>query len=185
LSFSPKVAVIGGALLLASVAGVALFLAPAEGDGPATAPIAGINISPGALYATRFPDTAGHVQELGQWQQKLLVINFWATWCAPCREEMPILDRMQQKYGGNGLQIVGIAVDSTSNVINFAKSNPMTYPLLPDERLAIEFSKRLGNRLGLLPHTAIVRPGGDIIFLKLGVLKEAELDALIQRNIPK
>jgi thiol-disulfide isomerase/thioredoxin len=110
-------------------------------------------VTPGVIYTASFTDLEGKSQSLGQWQKKLLVINFWATWCAPCKEEMPIFAKLQQSFMSNGVQFIGIAADSKLNVANFAQKSPVGYPLYPDESGAIAFSKRLGNRLGLLPLT--------------------------------
>ncbi len=90
-----------------------------------------------------------------------------------------MLSKLQETYGANGLQIVGIAVDSRQNVANFAKKLPSSYPLLADEIRAIEFSRRLGNRLGLLPFTAVVRPGGEVIFSRMGVVTERQIVDLV------
>jgi len=141
-----------------------------------------IDVSAGAIYSARFTDTDGKDQVLGQWQHQLLVINFWATWCAPCKEEMPMFAKMQKEYRAQGLQIIGIAVDSRENVLNFAQKFPVGYPLFPDELRAIEFSRRLGNRLGLLPFTVVVRPGGDVIFSRTGIMTESEMIDLIVKG---
>lgn len=143
-----------------------------------------IAASAGAVYTTKFPDLQGNSQALGQWDRKLLVLNFWATWCGPCKEEIPILVKLQAKFGNRGLQIVGIAADTSVNVVNFAQNTSINYPLLMDEAGALQLSKRLGNRLGLLPHTVMLSPGGDIIYTKLGIISEAELDRIISQNAP-
>ena len=177
-----------GVACLLTLSGIALWLdrpAPNRGmltGGPA---VEKIDASAGAIYSVGFPDLEGREQSLGQWQNKLLIINFWATWCAPCKEEMPIFAKLQQTYGSRGLQIVGIAVDSSINVANFSQKSPMGYPLLVDEARAIEFSKRLGNRLGLLPFTLVLKPGGDIIFTRLGIVTEREMVDLIVKNLVK
>jgi thiol-disulfide isomerase/thioredoxin len=155
--------------------------APASAD-PAASPA---QITAGVLYAASFPDVTGKSQSLGQWQRELLVINFWATWCAPCKEEMPLLADLQQKYAKNGVQFVGIAADTSANVANFAQKVPLGYPLLPDESRAIEFSKRLGNRLGLLPHTVVIAPGGEVVYARLGVVKAVEFESILQQYMPK
>ena len=174
------VAVIAAGLL--SLAGLAMWIGQ---SGAPTAKLSELDVSAGTIYTSSFPDTEGKQQSLGQWQHKLLIINFWATWCGPCKDEMPIFAKLQKKYGANGLQIIGIAADLPSNVVNFDKKLNVGYPLLPDEARAIEFSKRLGNRLGLLPHTVIVRPGGDVLKSQLGAINEAEFEAIIVKNLPK
>jgi thiol-disulfide isomerase/thioredoxin len=142
-------------------------------------------VTSGVIYAASFTDLDGKPQSLGQWQKKLLVINFWATWCAPCKEEMPIFAKLQQSFASNGVQFVGIAADSRQNVSNFVQKTPVGYPLYPDESGAIDFSKRLGNRLGLLPHTVVVAPGGGVVYTKLGQITEADFAAILQQNLPK
>lgn len=82
------------------------------------------------LFAAKLPDALGNPRPLEQWRGKILVINFWATWCPPCREEMPILSRLQTKHAGNGVQIVGIALDTAENVAQYAAMRPASYPLL-------------------------------------------------------
>ncbi len=176
--------------LAAAALGVSHFAAPNKAPvrpeaQQSSGEIAKLELTPGVLYATSFPDVSGKAQNLGQWQRDLLVINFWATWCAPCKEEMPLLADLQQKYAKNGVQFVGIAADNSANVANFAQKIPLGYPLLPDESRAIEFSKRLGNRLGLLPHTVVVTPGGEVVYSKLGVVKQAEFEAILQQFMPK
>jgi thiol-disulfide isomerase/thioredoxin len=142
-------------------------------------------MTPAVLYASTFSTVDGKRVSLGQWQDKVLVVNFWATWCGPCKEEMPIFDRLQQKFGANGVQFIGIAADSTAKVANFQKQLPVSYPLLPDEVGAIDFSKRLGNRLGLLPHTVVFAPGGGVVYAKLGVVEEREFSEILQKSIKK
>ncbi len=172
-------------LALAVLAGIAVWLdkAPVEEGNRIRAPE--IAASAGAIYATKVVDAAGNEQMLGRWSGKLLVINFWATWCAPCREEMPMLDRLQEAHGPNGLQIVGIAADSRSNVDNFAKSAKLSYPLFSDENGAIELSKRLGNKFGLLPFTAVIRPGGEVLMVQTGMINEAQMSAIVSKHAPK
>ena len=96
-----------------------------------------------------------------------------------------MLARMQEKYAVQGLQIVGIAVDSRENVAKFSQNSPVGYPLLPDEVRAIEFSKRLGNRLGLLPFTVVVKPGGEVIFSRVGTIAEPEMIDFVMKNAIK
>lgn len=138
----------------------------------------GSSATAAVIYAASFTDLNGRRQSLGQWSNRLLVINFWATWCAPCVEEIPMLVRMQEKYASSGLKIVGIAADSPLNSAKFAQKLAINYPVLPDESQAIEFSRRVGNRLGLLPFSIILSPAGEIVMTKLGMLTEEELTSL-------
>jgi thiol-disulfide isomerase/thioredoxin len=145
----------------------------------------GSDATASVIYATSFPDLTGKQQPIAQWSQRLLIINFWASWCAPCLEEVPLLVRMQQKYQGRGLQIIGIAADSQLNSAKFTQKLAINYPILPDESRAIAFSKRAGNRLGLLPFSVVLGADGQIVMTKLGVFSEPELETLIIKHLPK
>lgn len=169
-----------GIALLLLFGGLALWLDRQSTPDPFRTPVKRqVDLSPSTIYAAQFTDTFGKEQELGQWQHHLLIINFWATWCAPCKEEMPLLAKMQNKFRSQGLRIVGIAVDSRENVAKFLENHTTDYPVYPDEVRAIEFSKRLGNRLGLLPFTVAVRPGGEVVFSRLGILKEQDIADIV------
>jgi thiol-disulfide isomerase/thioredoxin len=199
----PKLALIVGALVIVLLAFVALCVGWLAGQGKSNAQVeqeklvapvisgaaptslTPAAVTPSVLYATTFTGLDGKSVSLGHWQNKLLVINFWATWCGPCKEEMPVFDRLQNKLSIKGVQIVGIGADSSANIANFVKNTPVAYPLLPDEAGAIALSKRLGNRLGLLPHTIVMRPGGEVVYAKLGVINEGEFEEILLKNIPK
>lgn len=189
-----KFFVLVGAVLL-SLAGVALYLdhryapdpVPMQVEGaaqPSAAPSTA-DASAGAIFALSKVDQAGKSQAFAQWSGKLLVINFWATWCAPCIEEMPMFAQVQRAQFANGLQIIGIAADSVANVQAFAAKMKIDYPLFADEANAISFSKRLGNRLGLLPHTIAIAPNGQIVFNKIGKVTNEELRALVHSFAPR
>jgi thiol-disulfide isomerase/thioredoxin len=133
------------------------------------------------LLALSLPDTAGKEQSFGQWKGKLLIVNFWATWCEPCRDEMPQFVETQQRFGANGLQFVGIAIDQADKVQQFATEIHLNYPALIGGYGAIELSKTLGNRLGALPFTVIVDRSGHIVHTQLGRLNESQLQSFIKQ----
>jgi thiol-disulfide isomerase/thioredoxin len=124
-----------------------------------------------ALWALSLPDPTGQPQPLAQWRGKVLVVNFWATWCAPCREEMPELIDAQNEYGAKGLQIVGIAVDNVDKVQQFAKEIKLNYPALIGGYGAMDLSKDLGNSLVALPFTLILDRDGKVAYTHLGPVK--------------
>jgi len=134
-----------------------------------------------ALLAIALPDVDGREQALGQWRGKVLVVNFWATWCAPCREEMPEFVRVQTEFGGAGLQFVGIAIDEVDKVRPFAAQIGVNYPLLIGGYGAMELSKSLGNRLLALPFTIIVNRAGEVAHTQLGPLRDAQLRSIVGR----
>ena len=131
------------------------------------------------LLGVALPDAEGREQSLGQWKGKVLVVNFWATWCAPCREEMPEFVAAQRELGGKGLQFVGIAVDQADKVREFSTEIGLNYPALIGGYGAIELSKALGNRLGALPFTVIVDRSGRIAHTQLGTLREPSLRSIV------
>ena len=132
------------------------------------------------LLAAKLPDVSGIPQPIEQWRGKILVINFWATWCPPCREEMPILSRLQTRHAGNGVQIVGIALDTMENVAQFAATHPSAYPLLTGDANATNLSRLLGNMQLALPYTVVFTRDGAAKMAHLGRFSEAELDTLLR-----
>ena len=131
------------------------------------------------LLALALPDLSGTEQPLGQWKGKVIFVNFWATWCVPCREEMPEFVRVQREFGARGLQFVGIAVDDADKVRQFAAEIGLDYPALLGGYGAIELSRTLGNRVGALPFTVVVDRSGRVVKTHLGPMKKEQLDALI------
>jgi thiol-disulfide isomerase/thioredoxin len=135
-------------------------------------------VSGDAVYGVSLPDLGGTPQSLRQWQGKVLVVNFWATWCAPCREEMPELVAAQQKYGAKGLQIVGIGIDDAAKMRQFTQSIHLNYPALDGGYGALELSKALGNSAMALPFTVIVDRNGAIALTQLGPITPEHLELI-------
>jgi thiol-disulfide isomerase/thioredoxin len=133
------------------------------------------------MLAAQFPDLQGRTQPIGQWRGKVLIVNFWATWCAPCREEIPLFVRLQQAHGGEGLQFVGIAIDQLDPVRAFAAEFGVNYPVLLGDIGAIDLARELGNRAGVLPFTVIVSREGELVATEVGVLNEARLAPLLKQ----
>jgi thiol-disulfide isomerase/thioredoxin len=135
----------------------------------------------GALLAITLPDLAGNPQRIDQWRGKVLVVNFWATWCEPCREEMPRFVKAQAADGGRGLQFVGIAVDNAAKARRFAEEIGVNYPTLVSGTEGLELSKRLGNELMALPFTVIVDRQGHVAHTQLGIVKQQQLERILQQ----
>jgi thiol-disulfide isomerase/thioredoxin len=134
---------------------------------------------PSALLALSLPDLDGTPQSLAQWRGKVMVVNFWATWCGPCREEMPEFVRAQREFGPKGLQFVGIAVDQRDKVAQFAKEFELNYPALIGGYEAMDVAKPLGNRLAALPFTVVLDRQGRIVHTQLGPLKPGVLRSIV------
>ena len=132
-----------------------------------------------AVLATVLPDLDGKETPLAQWRGKVLLVNFWATWCAPCREEMPHFAAVQSRDGAKGVQFVGIAVDQVDKVREYVKEIKLNYPVLIGGLGAIELSKTLGNELSALPFTIVLDRAGNVAHTQLGQLKARELDSLL------
>jgi thiol-disulfide isomerase/thioredoxin len=132
-----------------------------------------------ALTRADLPDLAGGRATLERWRGKVVVVNFWASWCPPCREEIPGLIRIQQKLAANGVQIVGIAVDSVDKSRQAAAEMAISYPVLVAEVQMIDLTRRLGNRAGGLPFTIVLDREGRLVTTHLGLLSEAQLERLV------
>lgn len=131
------------------------------------------------VYAARLADLKGGAQTLAQWRGQVMVVNFWATWCAPCREEIPGFVRMQERYGSRGLLFVGIAIDQPDKVAEFAREFRINYPLLIGGLDTLELLRQAGNRAGVLPYTLVIDRRGNLVSREPGGLKEARLEGII------
>ena len=134
------------------------------------------------LFASSLDDSTGKPQAIAQWQGKTLVVNFWASWCPPCREEMPAFSRLNAKHAANGVQFVGIALDTPENVTKYAQQQPVSYPLLMAGSQGTELAQQLGNVSLALPYTVVLGPAGEVRLARLGRISEGELDALLSKT---
>ena len=127
------------------------------------------------LFTHSFNDANGQLQPMNQWQGQLLIVNFWATWCAPCVEEMPDLQKVQAEYAGRGVTTVGLAIDNPSAVKRFRDEHNVGLPLLVASAAGTELMRQLGNASGALPYTVLVDRGGSVVQSKLGRVRPTEL----------
>jgi len=130
-----------------------------------------------ALFAQTLPDAAGKQQALAQWRGKALLVNFWAPWCAPCVQEMPELSALQQEYAGKSLQIIGVGIDSPSNIAQFAAKLNVAYPLYVAGMGGTDLMRLFDNNAGSLPYTVLIGADGQIKKTYLGRLKFEQLRA--------
>jgi thiol-disulfide isomerase/thioredoxin len=131
------------------------------------------------IFAAAFPDPQGVKQPLAQWRGKVVVLNFWAPWCPPCRKEMPGFVELQRKYGEHGLIFIGIALDTRESVLAYLRENAINYPILLGQDEAVALSSAIGNHQGGLPFSAVLDRRGKIIAAQVGALNEEKLEKLI------
>ena len=129
------------------------------------------------LPAIRLPDLEGKIVDLAAIApDRPLLVNVWASWCGPCVEEMPELQRYAHAQGSDGVQVVGLALDSAEGVRDFLARVPVHYPLLLDTPGPADASVWLGNTRGLLPYSVLVDAQGTVVKQKLGPFAHGEIE---------
>ena len=136
-----------------------------------------------AFFANSWQTPDGKTANSENWREKVLVVNFWASWCPPCVEEMPTLDKVAQEYSGKNVLIVGIGIDSPSNIREFLQKTPVSYPIVIGGLEGSNLSKQMGNAQGALPYTVVINPKGKSIYTKLGKITEDELKKAINSGL--
>ncbi len=129
------------------------------------------------------PDMQGKMHNLSGWRNKVVVLNFWATWCPPCREEIPEFIKLQNTYGSAGVQVIGVALDNLEDVKEFYKTEGMNYPVLIGEQNAFNIMADFGETTGSLPYTVVLNTDGKIVAHKLGALDLPRMEALIKPHL--
>ena len=132
-----------------------------------------------AFFANPWQTPDGKPANSENWRGKVLVLNFWASWCPPCVEEMPALDRIAQEYASKNVLIVGIGIDSPSKIREFLQKTPVSYPIVLGGLEGSNLSKQMGNTQGALPYTVVINSKGKSIYTKLGKISEEELKKAI------
>jgi thiol-disulfide isomerase/thioredoxin len=153
--------------------------ATSNADAPAAVQPTAASTPPTTLPEFSLANRAGEMQSIRSWPGKSLIVNFWATWCAPCRKEIPLLIETNKKEAANGFQVVGIAVDFRDDVLKYADEAKMDYPLLIGEQDGFAAAAAFGiNSMGL-PFTVFSDNQGRIVTTFIGEITPPKLDILI------
>lgn len=162
--------------LAAMVAGVLFKLSRLEPQPPAPDAVA-------QIQALHLPDLAGRERTLSEWRGQVVVANFWATWCPPCREEIPGFIRLNAEYAPRGVKFVGISIDSHDKVRTFAAEYGIDYTLLLGDSATLQVASAFGNRAQGLPFTVILARDGTPYAVKLGRIEEKDLAGLLDKAL--
>ncbi|MBW7859803.1 MAG: TlpA family protein disulfide reductase [Rhodocyclaceae bacterium] len=137
------------------------------------------------LMALTLPDLQGKEQALEQWRGKVIVVNYWATWCPPCIKEIPEFAAVSRKFADQPVQFVGISIDTADKIEEFRRQHDVPYPLLVANHETLRLTADLGNAPQALPFTVLVDRKGGIGYAKLGTLSETELEGRIRELLPR
>jgi len=135
---------------------------------------------PDSLPDIAFADRQGTTRRLSDWKGRPLLVNFWAPWCGPCREEIPLLEHLSRERASQGLQVIGVAVDSRAAVLDYARHAAIQYPLLIGEQPGLEAVRSLGME-AVFPFSVFVDARGRIVTLKLGALRADQAKLILDR----
>lgn len=155
------------------------FSSKAPPETSASAPTEVVNFDHNAMMNMSFKDMNGDPQSLKKWQGKVIVLNFWATWCPPCREEMPELSEMQKQYQQKNVVIVGLSTEDFDTTQAFMRSSRVSYPILAGDLEAMRLAESLGNDRGILPYTVILDEKGAVVKPFFGRVNQQLLEKTI------
>ena len=127
-------------------------------------------------------DLNGQIRNIKEWDGKIIFLNFWATWCPPCKKEIPAFIELQKAYGDQGLQIISIAIDEEEDVREYAKEMGMNYPIFATPTEGSMLAKRYGNGIGVLPYTVIINRDSEISNTFLGELSKKRAKELLEER---
>lgn len=166
--------------LVASLAAIAGFVVRQNMQRPA------VNEYTAGQLNFSYPDINGQLQSIGQWHGKILVINFWATWCGPCLKEIPEFISLQQQYQASNVQFIGIAIEDRQPVADYLQRVKVNYPMLIAGDAGGTLARQLGNIINAVPFTVIVNQNGQIIHRQPGELSKTQflevLEPLLTKN---
>lgn len=164
--------IVGGLIAIVAIAGGAVAFqmqAPAQkGPSPAAA----------LFYQQKLSDAGGAIHAMADHRGKVVVVNFWATWCVPCVQEIPAFSKAHADAGGR-IAFVGLGIDSPSNIAAFVERFKPSYPLLAAGAGGTELARAFGNESGALPFTVVIGADGQVVASHLGKVDDAMLQTWI------
>jgi len=182
--------VFGIVLTIAFMAGIALYFfdaTPVEEsipDSGAANTIAGTPTDTDSanndIINFALDDIDGNRRELSEWHGKALLVNFWATWCAPCRREIPLLKKTQEEHAEDNLQVIGIAVDFRDAVVAYAEEAQFNYPILIGQEDAMAAAESSGVDFIGMPFTMIIAPSGELLKTHIGEIVEDHIKVIVE-----
>jgi thiol-disulfide isomerase/thioredoxin len=153
-------------------------MGPIEARPAAAEPAAAADTLPATLPDFTLGDLAGKPTSIRSWPGKSMIVNFWATWCAPCRREIPLLRELQQQHAAEGFQIVGVAVDIREDVVKYAQEIGIDYPVLIGEQDGLDAVNKFGQGSIGFPFTVFTDNQGRIVLFHLGEIRKEQADVL-------
>ncbi len=151
----------------------------APATGPEEAPAAESATGAPVFPAFTLPDIDGVDRNIEEWRGSHTLLNFWATWCAPCRREIPLLKEFQDEYGDKGIQVIGIAVDFPEQVVAYAEEAQFNYPILVGQEDAMAVAETSGIDFIGMPFTMILAADGELLNAHIGEIVDADLEHII------
>ena len=142
-------------------------------------------VSLGMLPDFTFTNIDGTPWRAEEWRGKILVVNFWASWCPPCRKEMPLFVRLDEELGPKGVLFVGIAIDDPQAVRDFIDTHGIEFPILLGQEKGIELARKLGDRLEALPYTVVTDGDGHVVLRRAGEMTEPVLRPLLEKLLSR
>jgi thiol-disulfide isomerase/thioredoxin len=171
-------------VLVAAAAGGYFVQQRTSGEPPppedtTAAPVQDTAAAPEGPIAFTLPDLEGNARSLAEWDGEARLVNFWATWCAPCRREIPLLKQIQAEHGDGNLQVIGVAVDEREAVLAYAETADFNYPILIGQDEAIAAAESAGVPFIGLPFTLVISAEGELVKTHMGEIVAEQIEQIV------